>query len=680
MPLSSAINSSTLKGDSLEGSFSFLPRERGFKLASLNITSLPKHIDELRILLADRPIDILSINETRLDDSVVDHEVHILGYDIIRRDRNGNGGGVCFYVRSTINYSLRPDLSVNQLENLCIEVRKPHSKPFVVATWYRPPDSPTEIFTHFESLVGRLDSQNVDFYLLGDLNCNLASSTFDTNTNLLTSIADIYSLHQLIREPTRITSSSSTLLDLIFTNCPDKVACSGVSHVGISDHSLVYAYRKLCIDRSGSGHKTVTYRKFKNFSSESFRNDIASQRWDDLLNFEDPNDMWLAWKTLFLNVVDKHAPLRTKRVRPSKCPWITPQLKKCMCERDKLKRKATITNDPWDWANFKKFRNQVNNKIKNAKEIYYKNAFQYSRGSSRKTWQTINELTSRNSSNLTVREVRLDDNSISIPEQVSEAFNKHFASIGPKLASEIHADTNGFSYREFLSGTDKRFELQPTDNNKVRFLLSKLCISKATGLDMISARLLRECTDLISHSLCEIFNLSIVTGVFPEEWKCSKVIPLFKQGERADMNNYRPISVIPVVAKVFERIIYDQLYAYLSENNMIAAHQSGFRSLHSTVTALLEASNNWAYNIDKGNVNAVVFLDLKKAFDTVDHDILLSKLSSYGIHGNSLNWFRSYLDNRQQKCFINGSLSDKLPLGRGVPRDNFGSIVVLDVY
>ena len=124
-------------------------------------------------------------------------------------------------------------------------------------------------------------------------------------------------------------------------------------------------------------------------------------------------------------------------------------------------------------------------------------------------------------------------------------------------------------------------------------LLSPACIDIRTVT-------VRECTDLISYSLCEIFNLSIITGVFPEEWRCSKVIPLLKQGERVDMNNYRLISIIPVVAKVFERSIYDQLYAYLSDNNMIAAHQSGFRSLHSTVTALLDATNNWAYNIDKG--------------------------------------------------------------------------------
>ena len=144
-------------------------------------------------------------------------------------------------------------------------------------------------------------------------------------------------------------------------------------------------------------------------------------------------------------------------------------------------------------------------------------------------------------------------------------------------------------------------------------LLSKLCKSKATGLDKISARPLRECADLVASSLCAIFNGSIVSGVFPTEWK------LFKQEEHSNLNNYCPISIIPVMTKVCERIVYNQFYEYLTENNLISCNQSRFRSLHSTATALLEATDNWVFNIVKGNVNAVIFLDLKKAFDIFDH-------------------------------------------------------------
>ena len=156
--------------------------------------------------------------------------------------------------------------------------------------------------------------------------------------------------------------------------------------------------------------------------------------------------------------------------------------------------------------------------------------------------------------------------------------------------------------------------------------------------------------------------------------------PLFKQGERTDMNNYQPISVISVIAKVFERIVYDQLYSFLANEEIITNQQPGFRSLHSTVSALVEATDSWALDIDRGNVNAVVFLDLKKAFDTVDHDVLLGKLSLYGIQESAYDWFKSYLNNRTQKCAVNGSLSKVCSLGCGVPQGTILGPLLFLIY
>ena len=154
----------------------FLPSGRGFKITSLNINSLVKHIDELRILLDDRSIDILSINETKLDGSIKSCEVQIPGYEFIRSDRNRQEGGVGFYIKTSINFAVHSDLNAPNLENLCIEIRKPNSRPFLIATWYRPPCSSMDLFLYYESFLEKLDSLGLEYYLLGDFNCNLASA------------------------------------------------------------------------------------------------------------------------------------------------------------------------------------------------------------------------------------------------------------------------------------------------------------------------------------------------------------------------------------------------------------------------------------------------------------------------------------------------------------------------
>ena len=173
---------------------------------------------------------------------------------------------------------------------------------------------------------------------------------------------------------------------------------------------------------------------------------------------------------------------------------------------------------------------------------------------------------------------------------------------------------------------------------------------------------------MIAPSPTGIFNASISTGMFPYEWEASRVTPIFKNGIKSNPDNYRPISIIPCVAKIFEKLIFDQLYGYLDSNNLLHSCQSGFRSFHSTLTALLEATNDWSMNIGNGLINGVVFIDLKKAFDTIEHQIILKKLKNYGMDESSLTWFHSYLNGRTQKCQVNNHLLDFKPFTCGVPQ------------
>ena len=180
----------------------------------------------------------------------------------------------------------------------------------------------------------------------------------------------------------------------------------------------------------------------------------------------------------------------------------------------------------------------------------------------------------------------------------------------------------------------------------------------------------QQSSPLLSGSLYIIFYVKtrLDISTFPDDWKVAKVFPLFQSGERNDPNNFRPInSVLPAIATVFERLVYEQMYAYFTENNLIQPRQSGFRSLHSTVTALLDMTNRWCLNIDKGMVSGVIFLDLKKAFDTVDHAILLKKLSDVGVQGQTAYWFKPYLKDRQQFCVVSGLSSVENRIVCGVP-------------
>ena len=196
--------------------------------------------------------------------------------------------------------------------------------------------------------------------------------------------------------------------------------------------------------------------------------------------------------------------------------------------------------------------------------------------------------------------------------------------------------------------------------------------SKATGLDKMSSKVLKIAAPVISDSLTYIFNQAVTLCTFPNGWKIARVISLFKNGQRNLPGNYRPISILPALSKVMERILYTQLYEYLSVNNLLSEHQFGFRKYHSTASALLVCTNDWYTNMDRKLFNLTVFIDLKKAFDTVNHEILLEKLWLLGITGSAFQLLESYLSDRSQKCEVNGFISKESKITCGVPQ---GSIL-----
>ena len=286
-------------------------------MACLNINSLVSHVDDLRVFMSQsKDIDNLTIKETKLHATIKEGEAHPSGYDVVRKDceSNGrNGGGVCIYVRSNISFQLCADLSPNNLEFLTVEITKPRSKPLLLPTWYRPPQASNDFFSTFERIFDKIDAENLDLYLMCDLNCNLLSEVISNSSSHLLNIIDIYGLTQLITETTRVTQYSSTLIDLCLTNSPDKISKSGVINIGISDHSASYLTCKVTHLRSNM-HKIVEVRQLKNFNETEFLQDLRMIDWNRVTTHNNPNEMWDFWKHLLASVIDKHAPFRTKRV------------------------------------------------------------------------------------------------------------------------------------------------------------------------------------------------------------------------------------------------------------------------------------------------------------------------------------------------------------------------------
>ena len=390
-----------------------------------------------------------------------------------------------------------------------------------------------------------------------------------------------------------------------------------------------------------------------------------------------------------LRAKNKHMPcklVKFNKYKHKKSAWITLGLLKSIRYRDKLYKQLRLSNPNslhYDTLklNLKTYNMILRKSIISAKQMYYESRFNRIGNDIRRTWKTINEILTKNQTKNKFPTV-FNDNGSMITDKVNIAnkFNVFFTNIGEKIAKGINYDGNK-TYGHYLNkDIHSSFTFMNIDEDAINKIIYNLPPKSSSGCYGISTKLLKVIAPVIIKPLTLLINQVLNTGTFPDKLKIAKVIPIFKKGDPSLFENYRPISLLPAISKVVEKIIALQLSSYFEKNKLLFDNQYGFRPKHSTEHAALELIDRITNKMDTNEIPLNIFLDLSKAFDTIDHSILLNKLKYYGLKGSTLNLFQSYLSNRKQYTEIEDTTSTILPIQVGVPQGSILGPILFIIY
>ncbi|MEW8542134.1 MAG: endonuclease/exonuclease/phosphatase family protein, partial [Candidatus Thiodiazotropha sp.] len=504
---------------------------KGINIGFLNVQGLCSRgmtkFSEIELLLTaetNKNIHVFGMCETKLKNHKPTNAFQINGFQLpFRKDNESNGGGgILVYVKDQIMAKRREDLETNNIACLWLEITPKKGKSFLVGTLYKNPSEKVEWNDRFEIFIEHVLTEDKEIVLLGDFNKDLFNFNASREWSVLT---ESLGLSQLVMEPTRVTQSTSTLLDHIYTNNEDNIFSVRVPKLGISDHYAVFCNRKINQSFKNHAHSSITYRSFKNFNENEFLRDLLSVKWDSLEALENVDDILDKWYSLFTDVINKHAPLKTHRVKNLIQPdWITSDILDTMKERDNHKRQGNIEE-------YKKLRNKVSELIKSAKKSTYENKIENGKDDPKSVWKIFKEFgassKSKNNRNNDILGLNINGKIVSDDASIAEHFNDYFINIASNLKEpmQLYNFTKLKNYINSKVPDNIVFDLPNIDQNFVYSFLSTLDTSKATGLDGIGPKLLKLSSGVISTSIAYIVQKCIETCEFPTLWKQAKVTP-----------------------------------------------------------------------------------------------------------------------------------------------------------